>query len=332
MKPEERDRLLARGKYPRRVLEPIPPVAEENEILRELRHLAGWATSSDNINSMPEKDFNATRAINLAGLLIGPLVEWAVNHVTGQTLLRHSSAVPDEIRTSKISEAKADEIAQADRHLRASSHINEWTGSNYQGGSPEVDRNTSAVIFALLSRAMKFKSGQAVSAALYALNYGEVFPELAKRASGRVLGSIQMDVLRMKAVAHVAYLSQKLGSKSEARVLVAGDYGVSQETIKKWEDDPPMAIASIDKAVVDRAIYEAQQVGLLIRLMIEKNARRRARAMKKLSGQLRQYVKSSRSDVKMKSLSARYNAEHLEADGRRYQKLYRASHPESKKR
>ena len=63
MKPEERKVLLDREKYPRQQAKLILEASEEAEILRELRFLAGWSTSSDNINSLADKDFNATRAI-----------------------------------------------------------------------------------------------------------------------------------------------------------------------------------------------------------------------------------------------------------------------------
>ena len=139
MKPEERKALLAREKYPRKQSIPMLAAGDEAEILRELRYSAGWGTSPENIESMSEKDFRATRAIILAGQLIGPLLEWAINHITGQAILGHKPAVRDEIRTPHPVLTKETETAQADRHLHASSHINEWKGSLYQGGKPDVD-------------------------------------------------------------------------------------------------------------------------------------------------------------------------------------------------
>src|SRR5687768_3289188 len=134
-----------------------------SEILSELRRLAGYATHPDNPNSLDDKDASARRALQLAGELIAPLVQWAINHHAGQVLNDIGPALPWRPHREQNAELKKRTTV---RNLAANEHNNEKRGASYNGDDPKINRRLAARVLALISRGMTFAAGRQLAGAL----------------------------------------------------------------------------------------------------------------------------------------------------------------------
>lgn len=318
MKKSELEQLCDRHAFPRNARRTYPDNTNQEEILRELNWLAGYETSPDNPNSMGMKDENAAKAFFLAGQLLGPLLEWAIDHTSGRVLMDREPLVSANQRTP---EKKGLDERINDQNIRANSHENEFLGSQYVWQDPIKNRRIVGYILYLLSRGLELKGGIDLSNALAMLDYGDTFPELQRIPKNRIPRAAQLDRLRLSALGHVAYGRRANGwSATKARTDVCWAYGVSEDAIKKWGKNGGKALTALKEWQRARYMFEAESIGWLV------NGSRGEARRAKLPKYLR-FTDFSNAEVKakIKLRASRYSKERLETDGAAYQELLRAS-------
>jgi hypothetical protein len=201
-------------------------------ILFELGRLAGYATDPGNPNSMSEKDANSRRALKLAGELVGPLIQWAINHQAGQVIRDIGPAV--EWRLHRQVDDKLKERTTR-RNLAANDHDNERIGASYKGGDPKIDRRLATRVLGLIASGMNFRQGKHLAGALDGLDKGETDQMLRPVRSWRKHQPASFDQVRLAALQFVEY-RRGLGMKEEeAFDEVACAMGCTSDALKQWE-------------------------------------------------------------------------------------------------
>jgi hypothetical protein len=251
-----KDEVLSQGN-PRLSYQRID-LREANEILYRLSRLAGHDTDFNNPNGEILKDEKAREAIVLAGKLIGPLIQWAINHEAGQIRRRIGPSVP--LRPHRLENPQKYGGRTRERNLAANSHTNERLGAAYRIANPKLDRRIVAAVLGLISSGMNFRPGRALSGALEALEQGEVSAMLEPRTTGRASGAFTTDRLKLGALAHVYFRWGTGRRKGQAIDEVAEALGTSDYTIKQWEKRLP---DTVDRDYIDEHLKHARAVGKL---------------------------------------------------------------------
>ena len=320
----EIERLTDRWAYPRKGRRGYPTGVKDTELLFELVMLAGYRTDPGNPNSMGAKDENAARAIVVAGQLLGPLLEWAIDHITGRMMLRRESCLAPQSH-ARVDERLAKRMAL--RSMRANSHENEWRGSSYGGDDPRVNRELIEQFLLLLSLGMDFKAGKEVSLALRALQKGEIWPELERVASKRTKNSTRLDKLKLLALGHVEFRLASSLNREKAMNDVCNAFNIDGSTIKQWSKNNCERLSSIDPSQAHDRLFAARQVGLLV--AAKSNPGRRG----ELYGQLKNTdFKDKTALTKIERAARHYSQNKLEADAAEYNRLMAQDRPKAAKR
>lgn len=230
-------------------------------ILRELTSLAGDKTFPDNPDGERDKDLNSFRAFQLAGQLIGPLLQWAINHETGKIIKGHKSHVP--VALHRINNKRLfDETMQLNRE--ANSHVNEKAGGAYSSDDPVINRRSTAKVLELLARAMNFRAGVLVGIALEALDSGQTLPETEPAKNSRQGKPFLLDRARLSAIEHVEFRHATGMLKHEAIKIVAKAFRVGEDVIPQWQKSSATRLPSVNPASVVDYADRAKRVGAVL--------------------------------------------------------------------
>lgn len=215
---------------------------------------------ASNEESSSSKDYEAQRALELAGVWIESIVGWAFDHVAGLALADQDHAPHD--RRDK----KGDDVYQA-RINRANLHSHESEGGKYLRREASANYRSSVVndrkvLAAVLSH---WRFGRTVypciqefSEALTAANLGESREVLELRKGGLRGDALTVAQMQLKAMEHYHYLRGKGHGAPRAKELVEEIFGQGESNFGNW---PKRLRKRLGKDRVDNAFFLAKASG-----------------------------------------------------------------------
>lgn len=189
-------------------------VLDEDEFLTQIRRLLELGYETDphgGDHCLENKDYRSCDALVTAGELIGPLIQWAVNHQAG-VVLNGTDGAPD-----------------------ANDHRHEQDGASYDYSDPVINRRILARLLGALAPALPCQLIFQATDALSALDYGEVQPLFEPVVTGLEGPAYTLAMLRLQAVGYVEFRRGRKENRSDALWHVADAYGCSDDAIDTWE-------------------------------------------------------------------------------------------------
>ena len=205
------------------------------DVVNELIALERRTNPEDGENTSENKDFNASRALQLAGELVESLAGWAIDHQIGLGI-EVCSSVSEQLSNSKPHPdyLAAKIAADNHRHEAAGSEYNYEASFKGQRGSSDAERQMMINLLRALSNAFPHGLVCGTIEALEALEYGEVQPLLAPSSTTLGKHGLSLWTLRLGALECVEYYTAQGYTRKASQSMVADAVGRSSEIVKDW--------------------------------------------------------------------------------------------------
>ena len=206
------------------------------DVVNELIALEQSTDPSGGKETSKNKDYDASRALQIVGKLVESLAGWAIDHQIGLGIEERYS-----VHLSSIAIEQHPELLPA--VAAANDHRHEAAGSEYvdraiaegQKASPHIRRQMMINLLSALSNAFPHSLVYETILALESLEYGEVQPLFTPIKKNLGDHGFSAWNLRLSALESVEYFAARGYSRMAAQQKVGDAFGRDLETVRDWQ-------------------------------------------------------------------------------------------------